>query len=95
MVDGPARVSGTARYPCDLRFPGMLYARFVRCPHAHARVTRIDVSAARAMRGVKAIHVVQAEGTEVHWALDEVVAIAAVSEPVAADAVRAVKVEYE
>jgi xanthine dehydrogenase YagR molybdenum-binding subunit len=94
-LDGPAKVTGTAKYTYDLRFPGMLYARFVRCPHAHARITKLDTSAAEAMPGVKAVHVVQGEGTEIQWALDEIVAVAAVSEQVAWDAVRAVKVEYE
>ncbi len=94
-LDGPAKVTGTAKYTYDLRFPGMLYARFVRCPHAHARITRIDTSAAESMAGVKAVQVVQKEGTEIQWALDEVVAIAAVSEQTLDDAIRAVKVEYE
>ncbi|HWN41562.1 MAG TPA: xanthine dehydrogenase family protein molybdopterin-binding subunit [Thermoanaerobaculia bacterium] len=94
-LDGPAKATGAAKYTYDLRFPGMLYARFVRCPHAHARITRLDTSAAQAMPGVKAIHLVQGEGAEVQWALDEIVAIAAVSEQIAGDAVRAVKVEYE
>ncbi|HEX3131067.1 MAG TPA: xanthine dehydrogenase family protein molybdopterin-binding subunit [Thermoanaerobaculia bacterium] len=94
-LDGPAKVTGTAKYTYDLRFPGMLYARFVRCPHAHARVTRIDTSAAESMAGVKAVQVIQKEGTEIQWALDEIVAVAAVSEQTAEDAIRAVKVEYE
>ena len=94
-LDGPAKATGAARYTYDLRLPGMLYARFVRCPHAHARITRLNTSAAGAMPGVKAIQVVQGEGAEIQWALDEIVAIAAVSEQVAEDAVRAVKVEYE
>lgn len=94
-LDGPAKAAGAARYTYDLRFPGMLYARFVRCPHAHARITRLDTSAAQALPGVKALHLVQGEGSEIQWALDEIVAIAAVSEQIAEDAVRAVKVEYE
>jgi xanthine dehydrogenase YagR molybdenum-binding subunit len=94
-LDGPAKTTGAAKYTYDLRFPGMLYARFVRCPHAHARIIRLDTSAAQALPGVKAIHVVQGEGTEIQWALDEIVAVAATSEQIAEDAVRAVKVEYE
>ncbi|MFL6202110.1 MAG: xanthine dehydrogenase family protein molybdopterin-binding subunit [Thermoanaerobaculia bacterium] len=94
-LDGPAKVTGAARYTYDLSFPGMLHARFVRCPHAHARIVRLDTSAAQAMPGVKAVHLVQGEGAEVQWALDEIVAIAAVSEQIAGDAVRAVRVEYE
>src|ERR687885_2720607 len=54
-VDGPVKVSGAARYTYDVRLPGMLYGRVVRSPHAHARVLRVDASAARRMPGVRAI----------------------------------------
>src|SRR5947209_16697240 len=33
-VDGPAKVSGAARYTYDVRVPNMLYGRILRCPHA-------------------------------------------------------------
>src|SRR6185369_16929368 len=72
-----------------------LYGAFVRSPYAHARITSIDTSAAEKMPGVKAIEVVQKPGSEIHWAGDEIVAIAAVDEPTVRDAVRAVKVEFE
>src|SRR5882724_1873545 len=54
-VDGPLKVSGTAQYTYDVRLPGMLYGRILRCPHAHARVKRFDSSKAATMPGVKAI----------------------------------------
>src|ERR671928_538442 len=54
-VDGPVKVSGAARYTHDRRLPGMLYGRVVRSPHAHARVLRVDASAARRIPGVKAV----------------------------------------
>ncbi|MBN1248947.1 MAG: xanthine dehydrogenase family protein molybdopterin-binding subunit, partial [Anaerolineae bacterium] len=41
-VDGVARVTGKARYTYDQRFPGMLVGRFLRSPHPHAKVKRID-----------------------------------------------------
>jgi len=37
------RVTGAERYSADVERPGMLHAAFVRSPHAHARVRRIDV----------------------------------------------------
>jgi xanthine dehydrogenase YagR molybdenum-binding subunit len=55
----------------------------------------VDTSAAEAMPGVKAVLVIQGPGTEVQWAGDEIVALAAVDEPTAEDAARAVKVQYE
>ncbi len=67
----------------------------MRCPYAHARIKSIDTSAAEKMPGVKAIEVVQKPGTEIFWAGDEIVGVAAVDEPTAEDAVRAIKVEYE
>jgi xanthine dehydrogenase YagR molybdenum-binding subunit len=94
-VDGPQKVSGRARYSFDINRPGMLYGKIVRCPHAHAKITSIDTSAAERMPGVKAMQVVQEPGTELHWAGASVVAIAAVDEGTAEDAARAIKVVYE
>jgi CO/xanthine dehydrogenase Mo-binding subunit len=39
------RVTGALRYAHDVERPGMLHAAFVRSPHAHARVERVDVAA--------------------------------------------------
>jgi len=54
-IDAEQRVSGKATYTADVKLPGMLYARVLRSPHPHARITRIDDSKARALPGVKAI----------------------------------------
>ena len=50
-----AKVTGRARYAEDFRAQGMLHARLLLSPYAHARVISIDASAALAMPGVKAI----------------------------------------
>jgi xanthine dehydrogenase YagR molybdenum-binding subunit len=94
-VDGPDKVSGRAKYTYDVHRPGMLYGAVVRCPHAHAKVSRIDTSAAEKLPGVLAVHVIQEPGSEIHWAGDDIVVVAAVDEPAARDAARVVKVEYE
>ena len=94
-LDGPAKVSGAARYTQDVALPGMLHARILHCPHAHARVRRLDVSKARRMPGVEAVRVVTDTGGEVQWAGTEIAIVAAASEAAAADAVRAIEVEYE
>jgi xanthine dehydrogenase YagR molybdenum-binding subunit len=94
-LDGPAKVTGTAKYTYDVHPPGMLYGRLLLCPHAHARVRRLDISRAAALPGVKAVRIIRAEGSEVQWALDEVASVAAVSEEIAADALRSIVVEYE
>jgi xanthine dehydrogenase YagR molybdenum-binding subunit len=94
-IDGPQKVSGRAKYSFDINRPGMLFGKIVRSPYAHAKVKSIDTSAAERMPGVKALHVVSAVGTELFWAGASVVAVAAVDEPTAEDAMRAIKVEYE
>jgi len=53
--DGYDKVVGKARFAADLNLPGQLHAAYVRSPHAHARITAIDTSAAEAMPGVKAV----------------------------------------
>src|SRR5881409_2613680 len=44
--EDPRLITGTSSYVGDLALPGMHYVAFVRSPYAHARVKRIDVSAA-------------------------------------------------
>ncbi|HEY7546740.1 MAG TPA: xanthine dehydrogenase family protein molybdopterin-binding subunit [Blastocatellia bacterium] len=94
-VDGPFKVSGRAKYNSDLNRPGMLHGKLLRSPYAHAKITSIDTSAAEAMPGVKAIHLIHKPGDEVKWAGEEILAVAAVDEPTARDAIRAIKIVYE
>lgn len=122
-VDGPIKVSGVAEYTFDKRAPGMLYGRVLRSPHAHARVIKIDSSAARRIPGVRAIVAVTdaqvvdaankaiteadkknptdvgtakpAPAPMVNFAGEPVAAVAADTVEIAADAIRAIKVEYE
>src|ERR1019366_3343954 len=94
-VDGPSKVSGKAKYTYDYNPQGLLAGKILRCPYAHARITSIDTSAAEKMPGVKSVVVIQKPGTEIFWAGDEVVGVAAVDEGTAEDAMRAIKVVYE
>lgn len=45
-------LAGKGRYVDDMQRPGMLFAAFVRSPHAHARIHSVDFSAAVALTGV-------------------------------------------
>ncbi len=53
--DGPAKVTGRAKYTVDVQLPGMLVGRILRSPHPHAKILNIDVSRAERLKGVKAI----------------------------------------
>ncbi len=46
--EDPKLITGAGNYVDDIKLPGMRYAGIVRSPYAHARITRIDTSAAAA-----------------------------------------------
>ena len=48
-------VRGAGRYSDDVSLDGQAYAYFLRSPHAHAKVKRIDTAKARATKGVVAV----------------------------------------
>jgi xanthine dehydrogenase YagR molybdenum-binding subunit len=94
-LDGPEKSTGKAKYSFDVNRPGLLQAVMVRCPHAHAKIKKLDTSEAEKSPGFKAIYQIAKEGTELYYAGDEILALAADTEEHALDAARAVKVEYE
>ncbi|MGA2665390.1 MAG: xanthine dehydrogenase family protein molybdopterin-binding subunit [Nitrososphaerales archaeon] len=51
-VEDPKFVTGSGAYLDDLRFPNVLYAAFVRSPHAHARILGVNVEPALSAPGV-------------------------------------------
>ncbi|MDW5596297.1 molybdopterin cofactor-binding domain-containing protein [Conexibacter stalactiti] len=54
-ADGAVKASGRARYTADLELPGMLHARLLLAGRPHARLRSLDVGAARAAAGVRAV----------------------------------------
>ena len=50
-VDAKERVTGQAIYPADLSLPGMVHAKILRSPLAHARICGIDTTRAQAAEG--------------------------------------------
>lgn len=94
-VDGPEKATGRAKYSFDINRPGMLHAKILRCPHAHATLKVLDTNAAEKMPGVKAVHMIAIPGTEFYYVGAEVMALCADTEEHALDALRAIKVEYE
>ncbi|MEO9102027.1 MAG: xanthine dehydrogenase family protein molybdopterin-binding subunit, partial [Burkholderiaceae bacterium] len=48
-------LTGTGRYTDDVVMPAQSHAVFLRSPHAHAAIKRIDTTAAKAMPGVRGI----------------------------------------
>jgi 4-hydroxybenzoyl-CoA reductase alpha subunit len=54
-VDGEDKVTGRAKFTGDIHLPSMLYARFLRSPHAHAKILSVDLSEAEKLPGVRCI----------------------------------------
>jgi xanthine dehydrogenase YagR molybdenum-binding subunit len=54
-IDGPLKVTGTAKYTSDHSFPGMLYAVPVGATIASGTIQTIDTARARQMPGVRAV----------------------------------------
>ncbi|UCE01705.1 MAG: molybdopterin-dependent oxidoreductase [Candidatus Latescibacterota bacterium] len=54
-VDGPGLVAGTAQFTDDFAIRGMMHAKILFSPHAHARIRRIDATRARALDGVACV----------------------------------------
>jgi xanthine dehydrogenase molybdenum-binding subunit len=113
-----AKVTGRAKYAEDFRADGMLFAKLLLSPRPHARVLRIDTSAAEAMPGVKAILTVDdlpavVEGANLGEGIiasslsergltmeplyvgEPILAVAAVDELTAADAIERIEIDYE
>ncbi len=110
-ADGLDKVTGIGRYAADLAATGVAQARFKYADHPHARIVRIDTSAARALPGVFAV-ITQDDVPDVrHGAYvqdrtlfaadvvryegDVIAAVAALSPEIAARAVELIEVEYE
>ena len=53
--DGYDKVTGKAAYGSDISLPGMLHAKMLRSPHAHAIIKSIDISRAEAAPGIHAV----------------------------------------
>src|SRR5262249_9888662 len=54
-VDGAAKTTGRARYAADASLPGTLSGKALHTPYAHARIVRIDTTAAKQIPGVHAV----------------------------------------
>jgi CO/xanthine dehydrogenase Mo-binding subunit len=109
--DGPDKITGRARYAGDQVLPGMLYARLVLSPYAHARILNIDSSPALAVPGVVAVFTAETLGMaqadalsraqsplathEVAWCGHPVAIVVGETEASAGDGAAAVEVDYD
>ena len=109
LMDGSAKVTGSLRFTGDLQLPGLLYARMVLSPYAHANIRKIDKTMALAVPGVVAVltasdlpDVVPIKRSRLLLARDRVIFVGqpvalvlATGEDAAEDALDLVQIDYE
>jgi CO/xanthine dehydrogenase Mo-binding subunit len=102
------RVTGSAVFTHDTLLPGMLYGKILRCPHACAKIIRVDVKKAERLPGVRLVltHRSVAQipwhfsstflfDTTLRYAGEEVACVVADDEAICEDALHAIEVQYE
>jgi len=106
-MDVEAKVTGRAKYAEDFRADNMVFCKTLTSPIPHAKIKSIDTSAALKIKGV--IGVLTADDVpqfpppalpilakdEVFYVGDPILAIAAESEELCADAIEAIKIDFE
>ena len=104
--DVVAKVTGSAKYAEDFRADGMVFCRLLTSPMPHARVKNIDATEALKMEGVLGILTADdipgeppgfapALTKEPLYVGEPILALAAVSEQAAEDAIEKIKIDYE
>ncbi|NMB35829.1 MAG: molybdopterin-dependent oxidoreductase [Firmicutes bacterium] len=86
-VDGPAKATGQAVYTVDVKLPEMLYGKILRSPHPHARLLKVDTSAAEQLPGVEAV-ITGEDLQEVRYAFVDTPRYPADEQPLATEKVR-------
>lgn len=109
-LDAVEKVTGSAMYVHDLELQGMLYAKVLLSPYAHARIKKVDISRAKELPGVWAVltgndlpykvglYLVDKSILAVDKARyqgEPVAAVAAETEEIATRAIELIEVEYE
>ena len=104
--DVRAKVTGQATYSEDFRRDGMLFCKLLASPMPHARVMNLDVSEALAMPGVEGILTADEVtplppgqnpilSNEPTYIGQPILAVAAVDEATAAEALEKIRIDYE
>jgi CO/xanthine dehydrogenase Mo-binding subunit len=110
-VDAALKTTGRARNTGDIYPAGALWAKYLMSPHPHARIVSIDVSAARAVAGVRAVLTADDIGRRrygrlvadwpvlaydrVRYVGERVVAVAADTPQAAEEAIKRIEIVYQ
>jgi xanthine dehydrogenase YagR molybdenum-binding subunit len=93
-VDGPAKVTGAAKYPSDVQPDGWLYGMILRSKWPAAKITKINLDKARKIPGIKAV-VLRDDREErtVRYYGEEIAGVAGTTKQACLDALKAIEIE--
>ena len=94
-IDGVDKATGAGKYAYDITPAGTLHAKMLGSPHAHAKITALDLSPAEKVPGVVAVMAMKEVGNEIRWQGDQIAVVAAETEGAASEGLAAIKVTYE
>jgi len=98
-LDAEAKVTGTAKYSSDIQLPGMLIGKMLTSSETSASISSIDTKAAEELPGVYGIHIMKNDEDQkypiVRYAGQPILALAALNEDIADEAIELIKVEYQ
>jgi xanthine dehydrogenase YagR molybdenum-binding subunit len=94
-VEARAKVTGSAKYTVDIRHDGQLEGVILRSPHAHARISELDLAPARAMPGVGAVISLLGDDRMVRYVGQPIAAVAAKDRKTALAAIGAIRFTSE
>src|SRR5262252_3780965 len=92
-IDGPAKVSGSAKYSSDVQPQGWLYGMILRSKWPKAKITKINLDKALKVPGVKAAVADRPGERTVRYYGEELAAVAGTSKQACLDALRVIEVE--
>src|SRR6266536_4623391 len=94
-IDGPAKVTGLAKYASDVQPEGWLYGMILRSKWPKAKITRINLEKAAKMPGIKAAILVREGERTVRYYGEELAAVAGTTKQACLDALRVIQVEVK
>jgi xanthine dehydrogenase YagR molybdenum-binding subunit len=92
-ADGPAKLTGRARYSSDIQADGWLYGMILRSRWPAAKITQINLEKALQVPGIKAAITVQDGERTIRFYGEELAAVAGKTKQACLDALRAIEVQ--
>jgi xanthine dehydrogenase YagR molybdenum-binding subunit len=92
-VDGPAKVTGVAKYASDVQPEGWLYGMILRSKWPKARISKVNLEKALKVPGIKAAVTAREGERTVRYYGEELAAVAGTTKQACLDALRTIEVE--